>query len=99
MKVNEARSQTLAFTAVLLAVVGSMFIPTPAGVSTKGFYQPISNTQLLPAENRARMQEAYLRLPLQFEANQGQDDPAVKFLSRGPGYGVFLTSTEVVLVL
>src|SRR5262249_55182354 len=45
------------------------------------------------------MREAYVQLPLQFEANLGQDDPSVKFLSRGPGYGLFLTSTEVVLVL
>jgi hypothetical protein len=36
---------------------------------------------------------------MSFEANQGQSDASVKFLSRGLGYGVFLTSTEAVLVL
>lgn len=30
-------------------------------------------------------------LPLSFEANRGQTDPAVKFLSRGDGYALFLT--------
>ncbi|MEW5979977.1 MAG: SBBP repeat-containing protein [Acidobacteriota bacterium] len=34
-----------------------------------------------------------------FEANQGQTDPEVQFLSRGKGYQLFLTSTETVLRL
>jgi hypothetical protein len=34
-----------------------------------------------------------------FEPNLGQADPAVRFLARGRGYGLFLTSTEAVLVL
>ena len=38
-------------------------------------------------------------LPLQFEANRGQADSRVKFLSRGRGYGLFLTSTEAILSL
>jgi hypothetical protein len=36
---------------------------------------------------------------LSFEANQGQTDGRVKFLSRGPGYTLFLTPTEAVLSL
>src|SRR5207245_10091565 len=43
--------------------------------------------------------EAYGKLPLSFEANDGQADPQVKFLSRGRAYTLFLTSTEAVLVL
>jgi hypothetical protein len=39
-------------------------------------------------------------LPLSFEANRGQTAPEVEFLSRGPGYTLFLTSaSDVVLVL
>jgi uncharacterized repeat protein (TIGR01451 family) len=34
-----------------------------------------------------------------FEANQGQTDARVKFLSRGHGYGLFLTADEAVLTL
>ncbi|MBI3664648.1 MAG: SBBP repeat-containing protein [Acidobacteria bacterium] len=41
----------------------------------------------------------YFRLPLSFEANQGQTDPRVKFLSRGGGYTLFLTGSEAVLSL
>jgi hypothetical protein len=38
-------------------------------------------------------------MPLQFEANHGQVDAQVKFLSRGSGYTLFLTPTESVMVL
>ena len=42
---------------------------------------------------------SYGNLPLSFEANGGQANPDVKFLSRGPGYSLFLTSTDAVLSL
>jgi hypothetical protein len=41
----------------------------------------------------------YGTLPLSFEVNQGQTDARVKFLSRGRGYSLFLTTTEAVLSL
>src|SRR5512142_1568997 len=40
-----------------------------------------------------------INLPLSFESNQGQTDAQVKFLSRGPGYNLFLTQDEAVLAL
>jgi uncharacterized protein (TIGR03437 family) len=42
---------------------------------------------------------ALLGVPLSFEANQGQTDSQVKFLSRGDGYSLFLTSHEAVFRL
>ncbi|HEY1265372.1 MAG TPA: SBBP repeat-containing protein [Terriglobales bacterium] len=39
----------------------------------------------------------YGQLPLFFEPNQGQSAPAVKFLARGSGYGIFITGDETVL--
>jgi hypothetical protein len=48
---------------------------------------------------QTRMSEAYGRLPLYFEANRGQTDDRVKFVSRGTRSNLFLTSTEAVLVL
>jgi hypothetical protein len=48
---------------------------------------------------RARAVESYGKLPLSFEANAGQTDQQVKFLSRGSGYTLFLTSNEAVLAL
>ena len=41
----------------------------------------------------------YGKLPLSFEANQGQTAPEVKFTSRGKGYSLFLTGREAVLAL
>jgi hypothetical protein len=43
--------------------------------------------------------ENYGKLPLHFEANRGQTDKDVRFLSRGPGYSLYLTAGEAVLVL
>src|SRR5687768_8566470 len=53
---------------------------------------------LAPADAAAttRVRDAYGKLPLSFELNRGQTDPQVKFLSRGPGYTLFLTATEAV---
>src|SRR5437879_3820769 len=42
---------------------------------------------------------AYGNLPLSFETNEGQTDPHVQFLSRGPGHTLFLTASEAVLAL
>ena len=41
----------------------------------------------------------YGKLPLAFEANQGQTASDVRFLSRGDGYTLFLTGQEAVLTL
>src|SRR6267378_5739092 len=49
--------------------------------------------------SRLRATEAYGKLPLSFEVNEGQTDRRVKFLSRGSGYSLFITSTEAVLSL
>jgi hypothetical protein len=47
----------------------------------------------------ASVDAMYGKLPLSFEANMGQTDPAVGFLARGRGYNLLLTRTEAVLVL
>jgi hypothetical protein len=49
--------------------------------------------------SKSAIAAAYGKLPLSFETNEGQTDRRVKFLSRGAGYGLFLTSTEAVLSL
>jgi hypothetical protein len=53
-----------------------------------------AQTEVSPA-----LQSRYGQLPLSFEANRGQTDPSVNFLSYGPGYSLFLTPTEAVMVL
>lgn len=54
-----------------------------------------SSTSITPAA----LLEDYGKLPLAFEANQGQSDSRVKFILRGSGYSLFLTAVEAVLSL
>src|SRR5260221_3442303 len=51
------------------------------------------------AATEARVSERYGKLPLHFEANRGQTHKDVRFLSHGPGYSLYLTAGEAVLVL
>ncbi len=48
---------------------------------------------------KAHLAPNYGSLPLSFEANHGQVDPTVQFLSRGPGYGLYFSGQEAVLAL
>lgn len=43
--------------------------------------------------------ERLAKLPLRFEPNHGQTDARVSFLSRGPGYTLFLSPLESTLVM
>jgi hypothetical protein len=67
-----------------------------------GQVRPAANSRFLtpksPIQN-PKLVESYGRLPLTFEANRGQTDGQVKFLSRGRGYTMFLTQGEAVLSL
>src|SRR5437016_4235272 len=56
-----------------------------------GTFSPTGNANSLPgtvqaeqatSETQARLAKAYGRIPLSFEANQGQTDAQVKFVSR-----------------
>lgn len=62
---------------------------------------PLAATGTAPQDGKgtAAVVAGYGKLPLIFEANQGQTDARVKFLSRGPGYTLFLTPGEAVLSL
>ena len=53
----------------------------------------------LDKATQARVSRSYGKLPLSFEANEGQQNQQVQFLCRGSGYDLFLTNREAVLVL
>ena len=62
--------------------------------------QPPAKPSATPAPaDQSRILDAYGKLPLSFEANHGQADHSVKFLSRTGGYSLFLTENEAVLTL
>src|SRR5512132_494930 len=73
-----------------LGLVGLALMPAGAPATTAS--EPSSAM-------KAEIETNYGKLPLSFEANQGQTDSQVKFLARGRGYALFLTSTEAVLSL
>jgi hypothetical protein len=73
---------------------------SPATLARQRFTVGAQNgvSQSNPA-TQGKIVQSYGRLPLSFEVNQGQTDARVKFLSRGSGYTLFLTSDEAVFSL
>ncbi len=59
---------------------------------------PVRTSEADP-KAQAMILERYGKLPLSFEANHGQADGQVKFLSRTSAYSLFLTADEAVLAL
>lgn len=57
-----------------------------------------SREPVTPAAQPKQEQEQ-THLPLRFEPNRGQFGPEVKFLARGPGYGLYLTDAGARLAL
>jgi hypothetical protein len=49
--------------------------------------------------NPSVIRQNYGQTPLSFEANIGQADSSVQFLAHGPGYSLYLTGSEAVMVL
>jgi len=59
----------------------------------------VRQSKALPRPTRQALISSYGQLPLAFEANEGQTDPGVKYLARGSGYMLFLTSHEAVFAV
>jgi hypothetical protein len=60
---------------------------------------PAASAATIAGAAHTRHAGTYGQLPLHFEHNQGQFDAHVRFLARGSGYSLFLTSNEAVLAL
>ena len=91
MSVKSTRTSLCLRVVMMLFLAGGPFqAPFPAAPATH---------RDLAQFGRAKITGTYGRLPLSFEANQGQVEGQVKFLSRGSGYSLFLTSSEAVLAL
>src|ERR671916_773926 len=87
--------------AVACVIVLANLFTTPheAAKQSAPGVEPRAFTTAADPSAAARAAEAYGALPLQFEANRGQTDSAVKFLARGGGYNLFLTPDEAVFTL
>ena len=89
----KTRRQTVALLSGIIIAVALSMMP----VATLWADSPKAAAP--PPPLRAELQAAYGQLPLSFEANQGQVDPHVQFLTRGHGHTLFLTPSDAVLAL
>ena len=89
------KSKVRLWSLVVLILVLLFLVLFPARVGTAAERTNVA----APSPAGHEMTATYFKLPLSFEANQGQTDARVKFLSRGSGYTLFLTGNEAVLSL
>lgn len=89
------RALTPKFILSLLAVFAAM----PARTQQQGPPSRPAESHAAAQSRNAALTREYGKLPLSFEANQGQVNSQVRFLSRGEGYSLFLTDREAVLSL
>jgi len=88
---------------------GVVLVTAALAVLGLGSYSPVTDGRLTVPSSffesksegaaTASVHALYSQLPLMFEPNRGQTDPQVKFMSRGSGYGLFLTEKAAVLTL
>ncbi len=81
------------FAVATLLIVQSGPVTLSPQPSSSGLQNGLSQPDLATQD---RIVQSYGKLPLSFEANQGQADAHVKFLSRGHGYTLFLAGDEAV---
>ena len=95
---------------VLVCLIAAQYIPKHSRSAHQaqpqnepGTLREVSMTSPSPAKvqdsMRLRVEASYGNLPLAFEANQGQTDAQVKFLSRAGNHTLWLTSDEAVLAV
>ena len=95
--------------ALLTLGSGDLRVEATRGPATRGWTRqrpsnraddPAARSVEASAATKQRISDVYGRLPLSFEKNEGQTDPRVEFLSRGPGRTLFLSASgEAVLAL
>lgn len=85
--------RSLRFSLLLLA---GLLAPTSGVMAAKPSHIGLERSA---AQKKAAKVQGYGRLPLRFEANQGQADKRVKFVSHGSNYGLYLTGEGAMLAL
>ena len=89
------------------SIIGmSMFVAVAGGAIALGAWLHTPDRQAMSGRSDhqsapavKKIMDVYGTMAMRFEANQGQTDRQVRFLSRGKGYSLFLTPTESVITL
>jgi Beta-propeller repeat len=86
---------------ILMLTLATLFTVALTCTGQSGLALPNHSAGSLKPDQatQGKILQRYGKLPLSFEANQGQADTRVKFLSRGSGYTLFLTSDEAIFSL
>ena len=83
--------------------LATLAMAAPGATNTKNSNLPSKEAAVRPAASANQTAVAaapkFFKVPLTFEANQGQRDSRVKFSARGQGYGIYLTESDIVLAL
>lgn len=95
---KSGRIRNLSLIAGLAGLAGSLVLGCSV-FPIKWSQEPAKQAAQPTSPTQPEVLKTYAKLPMSFEANQGQSDPKVKFLARGSGYTLFLTDTEAVLAL
>ena len=80
------------------AIVLSMYVPMASSAGNEYSNEFVLQTSA-DKLSREQLNEAYGRIEMNFEANKGQTDTSVGFLTRGAGYALFLKPNEAVFAL
>ncbi len=97
MTMHPCTTGTLLCLGVVAALAAHPQSPSRLGLTPEFITESAGGTPASAATSE-QLVASYAGVPLHFEANRGQTDPRVQFLARRPGYTLFLTPNEVVLV-
>ena len=94
------KSRTTFFVIITLAIVALIpgFLSFQRELSVKPALSKSTESSSI-APDKQEILQAYGKLPLVFEPNMGQTDDSVQFVSRGQGFGLFLTQSGATLLL
>lgn len=90
------------FISVKSRFIALLTLPTlvlSIGLHPQATHNASAPASSVKADGKQLVLESYGKLPIKFEANEGQTDPTVKFLTRGNGYTLFLTDSGATLKL
>jgi hypothetical protein len=85
--------------ALLILSYSPAYRPIAHAASSPSSVSLASQSKTLTPAARERLQATFATLPLAFEQNQGQTDRQVKYMARGNGYKLYLTSSEAIFTL
>ena len=83
----------------LTTLLLSLALPVRTTLSAPATPQAVEITPAAKTQSKELTLDAYGKLPLHFEANEGQTNSAVRFLARGHGYTLFLSDSGATMKL